>query len=422
MVPLILACTFVLLFVAIPVHVVIGGVATALSMSSPVPVLDAIGLSAWAQSNNYILVSIPLFILFGEMLVRSGLAGDMYDAIAPWLNRVPGRLMQTNIATSGVFSAICGSSVATTATITSIALPQIDRHGYNERYFLGSIAAGGTLGVLIPPSINLIVYGSITNTSIPDLYLAAIVPGILLVLLFMGITALISLINPGVAGTGVSVSWREKFRVLPSLLPPALLFLIVIGTIYAGIATPTEAAGLGVAFTFLLVIVRRKFSFTMLNESLLATARTTTFLIMIMIAAAFLNFVLGLLSFSSMLEQYTTGLGLGPYATIAVIILVYIVLGCFLDGLTMTVLTVPMIAPLVVQLGFDPIWFGILVVIVTEIGLVTPPVGMNCFVIQAIRKRGSLNDIFIGVLPYLLVLLCMTVLLVAYPGIALWFR
>jgi tripartite ATP-independent transporter DctM subunit len=410
-----------LLAAALPIAAVIAAISVGLNFVTPVPVLNTLAITAWNQSQSYLLVSVPLYILFGEIMVRSGIASAMYGAVTPWLNRLPGKLMQTNIATSAIFAATSGSSVATAATISAVAIPEIGRGHYNERLFLGSIAAGGTLGILIPPSINMIVYASLTNTSIPQLYLAGVVPGLILMVAFMVTTAVACLARPDWDGDAVNTSWRSRFTSLPALLPPLIIFLVVIGSVYAGWATPTEAAGLGVVASMVLALLRRRLTLAVLNESLLATMRTTAMLLLILVCANFLNFVLGFLGFSTAVESWMLGLDVSPLAIITGIVVLYLLLGCVLDGLSMTVLTVPVLAPIVAKLGFDLIWFGILVVLVTETGLITPPVGMNCYVVQGMRGRGSIVDVFIGVAPYVVALLAVIALIVLAPGIVLWF-
>lgn len=413
---------FILFFAGLPIFTVIGIGALAVGFISPVPIIDSLGMTSWAQSQNYVLISVPLFIMLGEIFVRSGIAGEMYDAVAPWLNRVPGKLMQTNVVTSAIFAATSGSSLATAATIGSIAIPQIKLHGYNERIFLGSIAAGGTLGILIPPSINLIVYGSITNTSIPELYLAGIVPGLILTALFMVMTWVLCILRPDWDGETIDTDWSMRLKTLPKLLPPLGLFLVVVGSIYAGIATPTEAAALGVLATLVLALVKGRMSIRVLNSALFATARTNAILMIIIIFAALLNFALGMVGFSRLLEDFVLGLDFSKYEIILLIVLIYLILGCFLEGLSLTVLTVPVLAPIIAKVGFDPVWFGIMVILVTEAGLITPPVGMNCYVVQAARGRGSLMDVFVGVSPYLISLLALIGILIVWPGVALWYR
>lgn len=415
-----LALAVCLLLAAVPVAAVIAGVAVALNTVTPVSVVYTIGLTAWTQSHSAILVAVPLYILFGEIMVRSGIAGAMYAALTPWLNRLPGKLMQTNIATCAIFAATSGSSVATAATVGAVAIPEIDKGRYNERLFVGSIAAGGTLGILIPPSINMIVFGALTATSIPKLYIAGILPGLILAGMFMLTTGIASLLRPDWDGTPVYAGWQLRLRGLPALIPPLLIVFVVIGSIYAGLATPTEAASLGVVAALILAAARRRLSVNVLNDALSATMRTTAMLLLILIAANFLNFVLGFLGFGDALEHWVFDLDVPPHAIIFAIIVFYLVLGCFLDGLSMMVLTVPVLTPIVVNLGFSSVWFGVIVVLAVEAGLITPPVGMNCYVVQGVRNRGSLVDVFIGVMPFLVSLLMLIALLVAVPDLALW--
>ena len=418
---LVVLILIIMIAAGLPVAAIITIIALLLNwLYSPVDLLGTFGLTAWTQSQSYLLVSVPLFILFGDLLFRSGIANEMYGAIAPWLNRIPGKLMQTNVATSALFAATSGSSVATAATISAVAIPEARKRGYNERLFLGSIAAGGTLGILIPPSINMIVYGALTNTSIPQLYLAGVIPGLILTAAFMVTTSVAVLFRPEWDGEQVHATWSDRVRALPYLIPPIFIFLVVVGSIYAGIATPTEAAALGVLASMILAAAKRKLTWAVVNESLLATLRTTSAILLILIAANFLNFVLGILGFTTTLESEITNLNVGPYGVLGGIILLYLVLGCFLDGLSMTVLTVPVLAPIVGKLGFDLVWFGIIVVLVTEAGLLTPPVGMNCYVVQSVRGRGSIHDVFIGVMPYLVAVLVIIALIVAVPSLALW--
>lgn len=409
-----------LLVASVPVAAVVMGVAVALNTVTPIPVLDTLGITAWTQSKSTTLVAIPLYILFGEIMVRSGIAGSMYASLAPWLTRVPGKLIQTNIATSAIFAATSGSSVATAATISSVAIPEIEKGRYNERIFLGSIAAGGTLGILIPPSINMIIYGVLTNTSIPKLYIAGIVPGLMLAGLFMLTTALLCLWRPHWGGAEVAGGWSERLSRLPALLPPMTIILIVVGSIYAGLATPTEAAALGVMAAMVLAASRGCLSLPVLNDALIASLQTTAMLLLILIAANFLNFVLGFLGASRALESWILGLDASPYLILAAILSFYLVLGCFLDGLSMMVLTVPVLAPIMISLGFDPIWFGIIVILAVEAGLITPPVGMNCYVVQGVRARGDISDVFVGVVPYLFTLIIMVVLIIVFPQIVTW--
>jgi tripartite ATP-independent transporter DctM subunit len=418
--PLVVTAGLIALLISVPIAAVIAFITFGLGLNAPVSIASVVGMTSWTQSEDYIIIAVPLFILFGDMMVRSGIAGSMYDALSPWLTRLPGKLMQTNLFTSAIFAATSGSSVATAATIGAVAIPQCRKNGYNERLFLGSIAAGGTLGILIPPSINMIIFGSITGTSIPQLYMAGFLPGLLLLLAFAAVTAIACILWPQFDGTATSSTWRERMAALPALVPPLLIFLAVVGSIYVGIATPTEAAALGVTVTGILVATKGRLTFALMNASLLNTARITAMLMLILVAAAFLNFTLSFIGFGRQMEAFIIGQHWSPYTVIFGIVLFYIFLGTFLDAMPMMILTAPTLTPIVVQLGFDPVWFGIIVVLVSEIGLITPPMGMNCYVVQGVRGSGALHDVFIGVSPYILALLAVLAALIAFPQIALW--
>ena len=384
------------------------------------PLRLAIGEITWSTSTNFILFAIPLFILLGEILLRSGIAERMYAAMTHWLSWLPGGLMHSNIGTCTLFAAVSGSSVATAATIGTVAVEQIDRYGYNERLYLGTIAAGGTLGILIPPSIPMIVYGALTDTSIPQLYLAGILPGVVLTVLFMLTVIIACLFRPRWGGHRVEASWRARWRSLPDLIPPLLIFIVVIGSIYGGIATPTESAGLGVVAAFVLAAWRRRLSWAMLRDTFEGTMKTTAMIMAILIAAYFVNFIITSIGLSGKVMGYVTGFGLSPTGTIVVIVLFYLVLGMFMESLSMLVATVPIITPVVAALGFNPIWFGVLMMLLIETALITPPVGFNLFVVQGVRSRGQIYDVIVGSAPFVLTLMVMIALLVAFPQIALW--
>jgi C4-dicarboxylate transporter DctM subunit len=384
------------------------------------PLRLAIGEITWSTSTNFILFAIPLFILLGEILLRSGIAERMYAAMTHWLSWLPGGLMHSNIGTCTLFAAVSGSSVATAATIGTVAVEQIDKYGYNERLYLGTIAAGGTIGILIPPSIPMIVYGALTDTSIPQLYLAGIVPGAVLTLLFMLTVIIGCVVRPHWGGHAVRTDWSARWRSLPDLVPPLLIFIVVIGSIYGGIATPTESAGLGVVASFGLAAWRRRLSWAMLRDTFEGTMKTTAMIMAILIAAYFVNFVITSIGLSSKVMGYVTGFGLSPTGTIIVIVLFYLVLGMFMESLSMLVATVPIITPVVTALGFDPIWFGVLMMLLIETALITPPVGFNLFVVQGVRSRGQIYDVIVGSAPFVITLMVMIALLIAYPQIALW--
>ena len=379
------------------------------------------GNNLWATLNDFLLTAIPLFILLGEILLRCGITERMYGALSVWMQRMPGGLLHTNIGASTVFSAMSGSSVATAATIGTVALPAFQQRGYNERLALGSLAAGATLGILIPPSINMIIYGAITNTSIGKLFIAGILPGLALAAAFSATIYLYAVFKPGVAGQGEPpASWSEKMAALKDLLPPAFVFFIVMGSIYSGWATPTEAAALGVVAALLVAAQRRKLTLAMLHECFLSMARTTAMLLLIIVGAYFMNYVVGILGIPAALSRWVSDLGLSPLTLILMLVVFYLVLGCFLETLSMMIATVPIVVPLVMQFGFDPVWFGIFLVLMMEISLITPPVGMNLYVVQGVRGRGPITDVMLGSLPFMLVMLMFVFAIIAWPQAVLW--
>ena len=410
-----------LLALSIPVAAALGMLGIILdNIYSFLPLRLALGEVAWATSNNFILVAIPLFILLGEILLRSGIAERMYSAATHWLSWLPGGLMHSNIGACTMFAAISGSSVATAATIGTVAVTQIEKRGYNERFFLGTIAAGGTLGILIPPSINLIVYGVLTETSIPQLYLAGFIPGLVLAGLFMLTVIIGCMLRPAWGGKKVESNWEARIKSLPDLVPPVIIFLIVIGTIYTGIATPTESAALGVIAALVLVAWRRRLNWVMLKATVEGTMRSTAMIMAILLAAYFLNFIFTAIGVTAKVNAMVTNLGWSPMQTMIAIIAFYVVLGFFMETLSMMVATVPIITPVVVHLGFDPVWFGVLIMLLVETAMITPPVGINLFVVQGVRGRGPVHDVMIGAAPFALTLIVMIALLTAFPQIALW--
>jgi tripartite ATP-independent transporter DctM subunit len=301
-----------------------------------------------------------------------------------------------------------------------VAIPQARKGGYNERLFMGTLAAGGTLGILIPPSINMIVYGLLTNTSVPKLYLAGFLPGLALAGLFMLTVLIACLIRPSWGGRVAPTAWHARIACLPDLIPPLLIFLAVVGSIYAGLATPTEAASLGVVAALLLAALNRRLTFGMLMQCLEGTMRTTAMVMMIVLAAMFLNFVLSIIGLTQLLTDAILGLGLSPMQTMAVIVLGFLVLGCFMEAFSLLLIATPLVAPIVASLGFDLVWFGILMMLLLETALITPPIGVNLYVIQGVRGRGPMNDVIIGSLPFVVAMLVMIVALILWPDIALW--
>ncbi len=382
------------------------------------PFWNFLGQTAWGPSSSFVLVAVPLFLLMGEILLRAGLSERLYRALNLWLNRMPGGLLHTNIVASGVFSAISGSSVATAATMGSVAMPFFKGRGYDPKMVMGSLAAGGALGNLIPPGITFIIYALITETSVGALYLAAVGPSILVMALFIGVILLKKNAAPP---PGPVIPMREKIRGLVGLIPTIVLILIVLGTIYAGLATPTESAALGVVAAIGIAVVERRFSFRMLHASAEATARNTAMIGLILLGAYVLNYVITMLGVPQMMAGLVSGLPLPPWAIMALIIGFYLALGTFMEGFSMIITTIPVIFPVVTALGYDPIWFGVVVTMLVEIALISPPDGTVLYVLQGLRKDGgAIGDVFAGVLPFVAVYILAIVLMMIVPDIALW--
>jgi C4-dicarboxylate transporter, DctM subunit len=410
-----------LLFLSLPVAAALTYLGFFLdAFYSDLPLHRGLATMSWAVQSGILLVAVPMFILLGEILLRSGLAERMYRAMMQWLSWLPGGLMHANVGACVAISATSGSSVATAATVSTVSVPLVRRYHYNERLFLGSLAAGGTLDILIPPSINLIIFGFLTNTSIPALYLAGFVPGLVLGILFMLTILIACLISPAWGGDAMPTSWQERVRSLPDLLPALGIFIVVIGSIYAGWATPTESASLGVCAALVVAAMFGRLSPSMLRDAILGTMRTTGLIFLILIGAWFLNFVLAKIGVNRMLLDFITEQGLTPFWTLMLVIAFYVVVGTVMEPMPMMVITVPTLTPLMEARGFDPIWFGILVVLMCQTALISPPVGANLFVIQGIRGKGSINDVFIGVLPFVIALFVIVALIVAFPEIVLW--
>ncbi len=413
----------VLVGISLPVAAALGLMAYVLSERFAFfPMTGAIGELAWNSSNDFILIAAPMFIMMGELMHRSGMSERLFAALAPWFARVPGRLVHTNIAASAIFAATSGSSVATAATIGTVAIPNMDRGGYNRPLFLGSIAAGGTLGILIPPSINMIIYAVLTDTSVADLYAAGFIPGFMLAGLFSLMVLALCLVRPQWAGPRADTGnlWRERLSGLRNLLPPLGLFLVVVGSIYAGIATPTEAAALGLMATLGLVAANGQLTVPVLLRAFEGTVRTTCMVMLIVIAAFFLNFVMVSIGLVKAITDFVLALGLSPLGMLVAIVVFYLILGCFMETLSMMIATTPVVVPVVVALGYSPVWWGIVFVILMEAALITPPVGLNLYVVQAVRRGGAFYDLCIGALPFAAMMIVMIAILIAFPQLALW--
>jgi C4-dicarboxylate transporter DctM subunit len=379
-----------------------------------------IGQTIWNPSSSFILVAVPLFLLMGELLLRAGLSDRLYRALNLWLNRLPGGLLHTNIVSSGVFSAISGSSVATAATMGSVALPFFRGTAYDRRYVMGSLAAGGALGNLVPPGITFIIYGLITETSVGALYVAAVGPSLLVLLAFLAVILLHGLRHP-LETSGPAIPLREKLKSLVDLVPTAGLIVLVLGTIYGGLATPTESAALGVVAAIGLAAVERRLTWKLVHAAAEAAARYTSLIGLILFGAYLLNYVLTSLGVPQALASSVAALPLPPWAIMLLIIGFYLALGTFMEGFSMVITTIPVIFPVVKALGYDPVWFGVIVTMLVEIALISPPDGTVLYVLQGMRQDGGpISDLFAGVMPFLAVYVLSVVALLIAPDIALW--
>ncbi|CAN1493871.1 DctQ TRAP-type C4-dicarboxylate transport system, large permease component [Burkholderiaceae bacterium] len=422
--------TLIILAFFVMVFMMIAGIPIAVSMALVgivggiavygMPFMNSIAPVLWGVQNENLLTSIPLFVLLGELLLRSGIADRMYLALSAWFGRLPGGLLHTNIGSCALFAATSGSSVATAATISTVALPSLMKRGYPIRPSLGSIAAGGTLGILIPPSVNMIIYGSLTNNSIGKLFVAGIIPGLLLTASFMLYIAISSLLS-GNALREEKVSFKDKLIVSQHLIAPLIVFGVVMGSLYFGIATATESAALGVTTVLFFVVKSGRLSWPLLRSCFISTARVSGMILLIIAAAFILNLTISLTGVAEVMTKWVTSLGLSSTGLILGLILFYLLLGMFMDVLSMMVATIPVTYPIAIALGIDPIWFGIFIILMCELGLITPPVGMNLFVVHGIRSdSGTISDVMWGALPYAIIIILFTLLLMVFPQLVTW--
>lgn len=374
---------------------------------------------SYAAVSNYSLIVVPMFILLGNVASAAGFSRSLYDAAFAWVGRLRGGLASASILGCAVFAAVSGSSVATAVTIGKVALPEMKRFGYGSGLATGAVAAGGTLGFLIPPSTGFVLYAILTEESIGKLFMAGILPGLLLTGLFILTVLIVTTLDPTAGPRGQAVPLAERMRLLARALPLMTIIVISIGGIYLGVFTPVEASAVGAGLVILLALAMRALSWSAFQDAVLDTIKTSAMLYMIVIGANVLNPFLAMTSIPTALGGALVGLGLEAYGTLAVIIFAYIVLGMFLDGLSMLVVTIPIVFPVVTQLGFDPIWFGVVAVIVIEMGMITPPVGLNVFVVKGIAQDVPMATVFRGVMPFLLAMIIALLLIIAIPDIAL---
>ncbi|KGP02731.1 MULTISPECIES: TRAP transporter large permease [Alcaligenes] len=370
--------------------------------------------------HNYNLSVIPLFILMGNLVTRADVSKDLFDLAYRFVGHRRGGLAIATVLSGGMFSAVCGSSFATTATMARVAYPSMKRYGYADSLAGGAIASAGTLGAMIPPSVPLIVYGVLTSNDIGKLFIAAVLPGILGMVLYIGAVMVATRMTPGLAGAGERSSWMERIRGLKSVGSVLLLFLLVIGGIYGNLFTPTEAAGIGAVGALLIMIWRRKFSWQSLMGALRETAMTSAAIFVIMVGAQIFTTFVNVAGFTALLSDAVQQWDLPGWGILLGIVVLYLVLGCMLEGMSMLLLTLPIVYPLIINQGLDPIWFGILVVTLIEVGLITPPLGMNVFVLNSVVPSMSLSTIYRGVIYFVFADLLRLALLIGIPGIALF--
>ena len=392
------------------------------------PAFSMVATVTYETGLSYGLSVIPLFVLMGNFVSRAGLSDDLYMASHAFLGHRRGGLAMATIVACGGFSAVCGSSLATAATMSKVAMPPMRKYGYADSLATGSIAAGGTLGILIPPSVILVIYGIMTESDIGKLFIAGIVPGLLGVLLYMTAVKVSVTLNPESGPPAQRSNWQEKLQSLRNIWGVVLLFMIVIGGIYGGVFTPTEAAGIGASGGFLFAVLRRKLNWATLYEVLVDSVRTTSMLFMVLIGALIFSNYINIAGLPDGLADWVIGLDLSPIYIVLAIVLVYVVLGCVLESLSMILLTVPVFYPLIQTLDFGGsippelvlIWFGIVVVVITEISLITPPIGLNVFVLRGVLKDVSLGTIFKGVTPFWIADILRLMLLIFIPTLTLW--
>ena len=414
---------FVLLFLGMPIAfammlIGVGGIAYMTSFGAALPVLAS---TVYEVSAFYPYMVIPLFIVMGGFAGSSGMTRELYSAFEKWLRRLPGGLGIATIGACGGFAAVSGSSVATAAAMGTVAYPEMKRYGYDPRLSTGSIAAGGTLGFLIPPSIGFIVYGMLTEQSIGKLLIAGIIPGILLTGAYILVVILMIRFSPQLAPRRLEgVSWRGKLQALYGVWEPLAVFIVVIGGIYSGIFTPTEAGAVGATILFLVALCKRKLGRKELITALYNTVRISVMVLLLVAGANVFSYFLALTTIPMRAAAWAAGLQVSPYTILVIFILMYLLLGCFLDAISMMVLTMPVIYPVVLELGFHPIWFGVIAVLMMEAGLITPPMGLNIYTVAGVAEGVKVETIFRGVMPFLFSIFAVVLLICLFPALAMF--
>ncbi len=413
---------FALMLLRVPVGMAMGlvGVSGFAYLVGGGPALKLVGQTSMRTVTDYTFGVIPMFLLMGAFVTTSGMSRELFRAANTFVGHQRGGLGIATIIACACFAAISGSSVATAATFSAVAYPEMRRYKYPQSFSTGVIAAGGTLGAMFPPSTVLAVYGIITEQDIGKLFIAGIMPGLLAVSMYVATIFLIGWLRPGFLPAGEPSGNAERFAAVRDIWAPLALFVFVIGGLYGGLFTPTEAGGMGAGGAFLIGLLRGRLSGSDIRASLLQATRTAAAVFTVLIGALLFGYFLTITQTPQKVTEFLTGLGVGPYGVLALIMLMYLVLGCLMDAMAMIILTVPIIFPVIKALGFDPIWFGVIIVMTVELGLIHPPVGMNVFVIKSVVKDVDFTTIFKGVLPFILTDLVRLVILIAFPVIALW--
>ena len=413
---------FALMLLRVPVGMAMGlvGVTGFGWLTGGEPALKMVGQTCMRVVTDYTFGVIPMFLLMGAFVSRSGMSRELFQAANTFVGHRRGGLGIATIAACAGFAAISGSSVATAATFSTVAYPEMRRFAYPQSFATGVIAAGGTLGAMFPPSIVLAVYGLITQQDIGKLFMAGVFPGLLAVSMYMATIAIIGRLRPRFLPTAPRSSWRERLAGVKAVWAPMVLFLFVIGGLYGGLFTPTEAGGMGAGGAFLISVARGRLSGPDVLQALLQATRTAAAVFTVLIGAILFGYFLTVTQTPQNVAAFVTGLGLGRYGVLALIMLIYLGLGCLMDAMAMIILTVPIIFPVITGLGFDPIWFGVIIVMTVELGLIHPPVGMNVFVIKTVVQEVSFTTIFRGVIPFVLTDITRLVVLIAFPAIATW--
>ncbi len=413
---------FVMMLLRVPVGMAMGlvGVTGFGYLVGWGPAMKLIGQTSMRTVTDYTFGVIPMFLLMGAFVSNAGISRELFRAVNTFVGHLKGGLGIATIGACGGFAAISGSSVATAATFSTVAYPEMRRYGYPQSFATGVIAAGGTLGAMLPPSTVLAVYGIITQQDIGKLFMAGVLPGLLAITMYMITIAIIGRVKPGFLPAGPRATWKERAGAIRDVWSPVLLFIFVIGGLYGGLFTPTEAGGMGAAGAFIIGVLRRRLSGQGIKAALLQATRTAAAVFTVLIGALLFGYFLTITQTPQKVTEFMTGLGIGPYGVLLLIMVMYLILGCLMDAMAMIILTVPIIFPVVTALGFDPIWFGVIIVMTVELGLIHPPVGMNVFVIKSVVPDVDFTTIFKGVIPFIVTDLIRLGILIAFPMIALW--